>query len=169
MIDKYFKMPIFWDYFLGILISGTIIFLVRKAGFQIPKDETVLSIVSDLSTVALTLSGFILTLLTVLISFKSTAKSKKDIDFGSDTLYEIFFATDLYFETVRHLKNAIISLTFTAILGYSLKLTLNSKYYIVIFAFNLFSLIIIFLTLLRCLLILSKIIKMQKENQDNVE
>ena len=165
MIDKYFKRPIFWDCLLGILISGIIIFLVRKTAFQVPKDETILSIVSDLSTIALTLSGFILTLLTVLISFKSTAKSKKDINFGSDTLYEIFYSTDLYFETVRHLKNAIIGLTFTAIIGYSLKLTLVSEYYIVIFAFNLFSLIIILLTLCRCLLILSKIIKIQKENQ----
>ncbi len=166
MIDKYFKRPVFWDYFIGISISGIIIFLVKKTGFQIPKDETIISIVSDLSTVALTLSGFILTLLTVLISFKSTAKSKKDVNFESDTLYEIFYSTDLYFETVRHLKNAIISLTFTAVIGYTLKLTLDSKCYIVLFAFNLFSLIVIFLTLWRCLLILSKIIKIQKEHQD---
>lgn len=166
MIDKYFKRPVLFDYFIGIFISGTIVFLVSKTGFKIPKDEIIISIVSDLSTVALTLSGFILTLLTVLISFKSTAKSKKDINFESDTLYEIFYSTDLYFETVKHLKNAIISLTFTAIVGYSLKLTLDSKYYIVLFTFNLFSLIVIFLTLWRCLLILSKIIKIQKEHQD---
>ena len=166
MIDKYFIRPVFWDYFLGISITGIIFLLVRKTCFQIPKDETLISIVSDLSTVALTLSGFILTLLTVLISFKSTAKSKKDINFQSDTLYEIFYSTDLYFETVRHLKNAIISLTFTALIGYSLKLALDSKYYILLFAFNLFSLIVIFFTLWRCLLILSKIIKIQKEHQE---
>lgn len=166
MIDKYFIRPVFWDYFLGISISGIIIFLLRKFEFQVPKEETILSTVSDLSTVALTLSGFILTLLTVLISFKSTAKSKKDLNIESDTVYEIFYSTDLYFETVRHLKNAIISLTLISILGYSLKLTLGPQFYIILFTFNLVSLIVIFLTLWRCLLILSKIIKIQKENQD---
>lgn len=166
MIDNYFKRPVFWDYLLGISITGIIMFIFNRVGFHIPKDETILSIISDLSTVALTLSGFILTLLTVLISFKSTAKSKKDIKFEADSLYEIFYSTSLYFETVRHLKNGIISLTFVAIIGYTLKLTINTCYYSFLFSFNLLSLIIIFLTLWRCLLILSKIIKIQKEHQD---
>jgi hypothetical protein len=166
MIDKYFKKPVFWDYLFGISFTGIIIFILKRVGFSTPKDETILSIVSDLSTVALTLSGFILTLLTVLISFKSTAKSKKDIKLEADSLYEIFYSTNLYFETARHLKNAIISLTFIAIVGYTLKLTLDTCYYFYLFSFNLLSLLIIFFTLWRCLLILSKIIKIQKEQED---
>lgn len=166
MIDRYFKRPVFWDYFLAISMSGIIMLLLKRNVFHIPKEEIILSIASDLSTVSLTLSGFILTLLTVLISFKSTAKSRKDIKLESDTLYEIFYSTDLYFETVRHLKNAIISLTFIAIIGFGLKLTLESRFYIFLFIFNLLSLVVIFFTLWRCLLILSKIIKIQKDNQD---
>jgi hypothetical protein len=164
MIDKYFKRPVFWDYLLSLSLSIMICILVKRYGFQIPKDEIILSIVSDLSTVALTLSGFILTLLTVLISFKSTSKSKNDILLETDSLFDIFFSTNLYFETVKLLKNAIISLTLIAVTGYSLKLILDTKNYFMLFAFNILSLFVILLTLLRCLTILSKIIKIQKDN-----
>ena len=164
MIDKYFKRPIFWDFLIAFSISFIIRLLLKRITFHVPKDDIILSTVSDLSTVSLTLSGFILTLLTVLISFKSSAKAKNDINIDTDTLYEIFFSTGLYFETVKHLKNAIISLTSIAVTGYTLKLTLITSHYFSLFVYNLFSLIIISFTLCRCLLILSKIIKIQKDN-----
>lgn len=162
MIDKYFKRPIFWGYFLATLISVSITFIVRIEQLKIAKEESLYSIVSDLSTVSLTLAGFILTLLTVLISFKSPAKSKGDINLGTDNLYIIFFSTELYFETVKHLKNAVISLTLIAISGYVLKLMLNPKDYSFLFTSNVFSVVIIFQSLGRCLIILSKIIKIQE-------
>lgn len=163
MLDKYFKRPVLWDYCFSITLSIIVTYLLNKNSFQFTKDETILSVVSDLSTVALTLSGFILTLLTVLISFKTTSKSKKELSLETDTLFSIFFSTNLYFETVRHLKNGILSLALIAVLGYSLKLLLNTKQYYLLFSFNIISLLIILLTLLRCLTILSKIIKIQKD------
>ena len=163
MIDKYFIRPVLWDYLFSIGLSILITCLLTKCSFQFTKDETILSVVSDLSTVALTLSGFILTLLTVLISFKTTSKSRKELSLETDTLFNIFFSTNLYFETVRHLKNGILSLTLMAVMGYSLKLLLNTKQSYLLFSFSIISLLIILLTLLRCLTILSKIIKIQED------
>ena len=160
MLDRYFKKPIFWDYFISLLLTCGITYLVERYGISVPKDDVITSLLSDLGTISFTLCGFILTLLTVLISFKST--SKKDVSVETDSLYEIFFSTSLYFETVRHLKNAIISLGVIGVIDYSLKLALDPKHRLYAYAFNIFTLLIIFLTLCRCLIILSKIIKIQR-------
>lgn len=162
MIDSYFKRPLVWDFSIGISFSVITIFLFEKGILSLPKEEYILSIASDLSMIALTLSGFILTLLTVLITFKSGSKVTKDANCENESLFELFFATDLYFQTVKHFKNCVKSLIFIAVFGYSLKLGLNSKSYSYIYFYNILSLVIIVFTLWRSLLILSKIIKMQK-------
>jgi hypothetical protein len=164
MIDKYFIRPVLWDYFFAIFISIIVTVLCKRSILTIPSEEHLYSIVSDLCTIALTMTGFILTLLTVLISFKSTLKIKQQDNLESNNLYELFFSTNLYFETVRHLKNAIKSLTVIAVVGYIFKLSLNCENYPVLYIYNVFGIVIIFLTLWRCLIILSKIIKLQQEN-----
>lgn len=150
-----------WDCCLGIALSLFALFFLKKNIITMPKEEYILSIASDLSTIALTLAGFILTLLTVLITFKSGSKVTKDSNPENESLFDLFFATDLYFQTVEHFKNCVKSLIFIAVFGYSLKLGLNEKSYGYIYYFNVFSLVIIVLTLWRSILVLSKIIKMQ--------
>jgi hypothetical protein len=164
MTEIYFKRPVIWDYSIGIIFSLFTIFLFARSILILPKEEYILSVASDLSMVALTLSGFILTLLTVFITFKSGSKITKNTNNEKATLFELFFATDLYFQTVKHFKNCVKSLIFIAVFGYSLKIALNENNYCYIYFYNVFSLIIIVLTLWRSLLILSKIIKMQNNN-----
>jgi hypothetical protein len=161
MLDIYFRRPIFWDYLIAILLTSLVTLLSYKKKIDIPSGEHLYSIVSDLTTISLTMAGFILTLLTVLISFKSTSRSKKDFS-EKDSLFEIFFSTNLYYETIMHLKNAIISLSVISVIGYIFKLSITSKYYHVLFSYNMLGIIIIFFTVWRSLLILSKIIKIQK-------
>jgi len=69
MIDKYFKRPVFWDYFFAIILSTLVTILWKNDALGVPKEEYLYSTVSDLSTISLTMAGFFLTLLTVLISF----------------------------------------------------------------------------------------------------
>lgn len=163
MIDKYFKRPVFWDYILASLLSSIAFYLICICVITLPKEEFIYSVTSDISTMALTMAGFILSLLTVLISFKSTIKKTyKPSD--NDTVFDIFFSTALYFETIRHLKNAIISLTLVAIVGYIFKLCFASNNSSLLFIFNCFGIVVVFLTVWRCVLILSKIIKIQQED-----
>ncbi len=163
MIDLYFKRPILWDYVLAVIVGIILVVVCNRQLISIPSDEHLYSIVSDLSTISLTLAGFILTLLTVLISAKSTSKTKEKLS-NDDTLYEMFFSTDLYFQTVKHLKNAIISLTIIAVFGFILKLSSTVENYEILFIYNSLGLVVIFLTVWRCLLILTKIIKIQQES-----
>ena len=162
MIDRYFRSPVFWDYTLAGLVTVGIWGLFLKHSIRLPKEQYIWSMASDLTTIALTLSGFILTLLTVLITFKSGSKVNKSSIAEQDSIFELFFATDLYFQTVKHLKNCIKSLITIAVIGFSLKLFLDECNHKYIYFFNVLGLIIIVLTIIRSLLILTKIINLQK-------
>lgn len=162
MIDKYFIRPIFWDYLLSIIVVGIAFFLKLRGIITLPKEEYVYSIISDLSTVSLTMVGFILTLVTVLVSFKSSVKNESTNNKEKVSVFDVFFASRLYFDTIKHLKNGIKSLTIISLTGYTLKLTVDHLKYEVLFFFCFGAIIIILMTVGRSLLILSKIIKIQQ-------
>jgi magnesium-transporting ATPase (P-type) len=161
MIDQYFNRPLFWDYLFAIIIVAATFFLSSRCIFIIPSESYYLPISTDLSNISLTSAGFILTLLTVLITFKSGTDGTGA---KSTSTFQLFFASSLYFETVKHLKNCIKSLIFISIIGFSLKLGLPENHRETLYFYNILGLVIIVLTLWRCLLILSKILEMQKEN-----
>lgn len=162
MIDKYFIRPIFWDYLLSVIGIGIALLLQDQGVITLPKEEYVYSIISDLSTVSLTIVGFILTLVTVLVSFKSSSKIELANNKEKDSVFDIFFASKLYFETIRHLKSGIKSLTLVALIGYTLKLTVDHLKYEVLFLFCFGAIVVILMTIGRSLLILSEIVKIQQ-------
>lgn len=162
MLDRYFRNPLIWDYVVSTLFVVVALYLVHIRFLEIPSEEHLYSTVSDMSTIALTMAGFILTLLTVLISFKSTNKIAKDQVKEDDKVFDLFFVSKLYFQTVEILKNGIKSLTIIAITGYALKLALNKMNYPVLYFFCVFAIVVILLTLWRSVLILANIVKMQE-------
>ena len=164
MIDFYFRRPLFWDFIFATFFSGLVTYIFCHNKLSIPDANKLNAIVSDLSTISLTLAGFVLTLLTVLISYKSSFEDAKGIT-GPKNTFQYFFATSFYFQTVRHLREAILSLTVIALIGYILKLTIPEAKNFVLFSFDLFGVIVVFFTLWRCLKILSQIIKLQKDYQ----
>ncbi len=163
ILDKYFRRPVFWDYIFGISISGILALLSFDKKIHIAKPEILFGLISDLATIALTIAGFILTLMTVLISFKSSVKKTNTELAEGEKPFEAFFSSGLYFETIKHLKNAIKSLVFIALAGYSLKLIVNTEINEFIFAFDILGVVIVFLTVSRSLLILTKIVEIQQE------
>lgn len=162
ILDKYFKQPLFWDYLISLILTSMFIVLNTFDLIELPKIDRSLSITSDLSNVGLTSAGFILTLLTVLITFKSSSKISKESYNDSDSLFELFFTSNLYAMTVKILKNCIKSLIFISVFGFCLKIGLPQVKLQYTFFYNIFGLAIIALTLWRCLLILTKILKMQE-------
>ncbi len=163
MIDSYFKRPLFYDYlFAGIVCVGIYI-LYCSNRIDLPKTENTFSTATDLSTIGLTLAGFVLTLLTVLITFKTGAKIPNGNSYEDIPLFDLFFSTKLYFQTTDLLKGCVKSLIFISVLGFSLKILLNECYVKYMFFSNILGLIIIVMTLWRSLLILTKIINLQKE------
>lgn len=163
MIDSYFKHPLLYDYIIAFVICGSLFHLYLTHNINLPKTENSLSTTTDLSTIALTIAGFILTLLTVIITFKTAAKIPNNSNNDDIPLFDLFFATKLYFQTVDLLKNCIKSLIFVSVIGFSLKLLLNECYLKFLFFSNVLGLVIIVATLWRSLLILTKIVDLQKD------
>lgn len=166
IIDKYFKNPVLIDYTIAFFIAVSIFIIWQKFTICLPKFDQSLSVLTDLTTISLTLAGFILTLITVLITFKSGSKIQKlEVD-SKEPIFDMFFATGLYFETVRHLKNCIKSLIFIGFIGFTIKLGLLTFISVEIFYFNAFSIVVIFLTTWRCLMILGTVLNLQKSSFD---
>ncbi len=163
MLNQYFKRPIFWDYTIATILSGFVYLLYIKKTISLPKTDYILQTTSDLTTIALTLAGFVLTILTVLITFKSGVQITKKTYNENDRLFDLFFVSDLYFESIKHLKNGVKSLIFISMLGYTLKLLLSDWFKMYLYFFNIIGLFIIVATLYKSLLILSKIINLQKD------
>jgi hypothetical protein len=169
ILDKYFRRPLFWDYLICSVICLFTVYLVYNGKIKLPSKEDSIAVTSDITNISLTLSGFILTLLTVLITFKSGSKIRK-IELESDEpIFNLFFASRYYFVTVKHLKNCIKSLIFIAVIGFIIKLFLPTDYKKKAFFFNVIGLGIIILTISRCVLILTKVLELQEEEHNNQE
>lgn len=162
ILDRYFNNPVQIDVIISVIITVVIYFLIHQNFISVPKTERSISMISDLCNIGFTSAGFILTLLTVLITFKSGSSITKNNYDEKNSVFQLFFASDLYFLTVKILKNAIKSLIIISVFGYALKIGLSKEFLKYTFYFNIIGLTIITMTLYRCLLILSQIMKMQE-------
>lgn len=161
-LDLYFKYPILLDF----LISLTFVFGSNELTYHqiilVPKRDFILSSISDIANISFSSTGFILTILTVLITFKAGSRKKDKIE-NYDSALDYFFQTPLYALTTHHLKNCIKSLVILGVLGYILKITIPESLVIYQFYFLIFSLFVLALTLMRCLLILNKVLALQNK------
>lgn len=162
-MDSYFKNPIFWDSLFLVFMNGVLCYLVYSGILLIPDNDYNLSMTSDISNVGFTSAGFVLTFLTLLITFKSSSVTTKNVNTENEKLFDLFLQTNLYDETIRHLKNAVKALIFMSIIGYCFKLLINPSYQFLTYYFNISGVFLTAITLWRCLIILTKILKMQKE------
>lgn len=159
ILDLYFKRPLFWDYLFSSLISVSLFMAHLYKKITIPPNQDSYSLTGDLTNIALTIVGFILTILTLLITFKENSSNEIIM---TEKKFNKFFGTAYYDESVKHLKNCIKSIIFIASLGFFLKLFLPMELRGNLFFFNLLGITIITMTIIRCLLILGNILELQK-------
>lgn len=171
MLNRYFNYSIYWDLLIAFLITSTFFILVYWCYIIIPKEELLLTIVTDISNIAFTSAGFVLTFLTLLVSFRISAKpiKKKKGNTLEDTydkvsIFNLFLNSPLYVETIRHLKNGVKELLVIAIIGFGLKLLTSNIDIEVFFYFNIFGIVIISLVLWRSLLVLSGVLSVQDKS-----
>ena len=162
MIDRYLRAPLVWDYALSGLSSLLVYLLIQKGMLQVPEFLSLSQVASDISTIGLTLTGFILTMLTVLITLKFNSAVGTEESIENLNGMEIFLATRLYIDTVSYLKRAIASLILISLFGYIVRLFLAEKNDILLFYFTIVGTIVLTLTTLRCLIILNKVLEVQK-------
>jgi hypothetical protein len=168
MIDNYFKRPLLYDYLFACLTCLIAFYFYHIKGFELPSAAHTFDTATGISSIALTLAGFVLTLLTVLVTFKTGARIPNGNSSEDLPLFDLFFSTYLYYKTTNLLKGCVKSLIFIAVLGFGLKTVLNDCDIKYLVFFNILGLIIIGLTLWRSLLILSKIIHLQKESRSEL-
>lgn len=168
MLDKYFHYPLLIDLLVSVLVSIGCFILLKYSFISLPNSELLLSTTSDIANVSFTSAGFVLTFLTLLVSFKSSTKPFKknntkslEDNYKDETLFNLFLSSSLYNETIKHLKNGVKELIIVAISGYAFKLTLPLNFVEVLFYFNIIGLVLIALVLWRCLLVLSGVLKVQ--------
>jgi hypothetical protein len=163
LLDFYFRRPVLIDYIFTISVSIGLFYVFKKGILELPLESKVLGLASDIGTIGLTVSGFVLTLLTILITLKNGEDSENKPITKSSSAFQIYFASPLYFQSIKILKNAVISLVLISILNYFAKIVVSSSHIDILFFINVTGLIIICTTFLRSLLILTKIVKMQRK------
>lgn len=161
LLNFYFRFPVIIDFIIALITVLTTHHFIKCGGLTVPDKEQILDYASETTTVLLTLAGFILTFLTVLITLKTGPSSALPTN---PSIMEAFCNSSLYKETTRQLKNCIKSLIFLTMVIYLLRfvniLELWLTYYWVIF-----SIIVLLLTILRSLFILDNILKFHTEDR----
>ena len=128
----------------------------------IPTKEESYEFTGEVTTIALTMVGFILTILTLLITFKDNNNTAQATEKSS---FRTFFDTPYYSQTVKHLQNCIKSIITVAGIGFIIKLFSSEIYRIYFYFYNIFAIVIIVLSVGRCLLMLSQILDLQNSNK----
>lgn len=161
ILDKYYKYPVFYDYLISIIIIFLLVILERKDIINIPEKKFSYEFASDIGAIGLTISGFILTLITILISFKSSQILGEEKLKNDSNTFKIFLASDLYKSSIKILQNGVISLIIISFVIFLTKLLYLDDISDYIFYLNIVGLVVILSTFLRCYYVLGLILKMQ--------
>ncbi|WP_298313562.1 hypothetical protein [uncultured Aquimarina sp.] len=160
-MDKYYDRPVLYDYFISLIVIIAIVICEYYEVFYIDNSEKYVKIATDIGRTGLIVSGFILTMVTILLSLKSNQIIMDKELKNSSPAFLIFLASPLFKKSINILKYGIISLVTLSISLYVISLTVSKSFFKYMLYFDLVGLIIIFLTFLRCLYVLSLILKTQ--------
>jgi hypothetical protein len=162
MKDIYYSRPILYDYVISIIIIVFLIIMELKGKIIIPCSTKSSDFASDLGAIGLTVSGFILTLITILLTLKSGQLISDEKLTNQSSPFKIFLASHLYNRSVDILKFGVLSLVVVSIGLYIFKLVVYDEYVRYIFYADILGIIIVLATFLRCFYVIGLIMKMQK-------
>ncbi|MFY0608528.1 MAG: hypothetical protein JXR10_17560 [Cyclobacteriaceae bacterium] len=163
LFDIYLEIPVISDVIIVILFSVILYFIDQTIDLKVDK-SIVASVNTDLISNSISLVGFVLAALTIIITFKENTKTydekqvKRELNKGVSFH---FFNSRHYDKTVKVFYGASFELLFIFIASILLKffipLHLGAWYnYILVFLVSLMC-----ITVLRCLIILYMVIKLQ--------
>ncbi len=161
MIDIYFKRPILWDYLITLIVISIIAVCHFNGSYSLPTLPNVMNITNDIGTIGLTISGFIITIITILLTLRSGQILSGEHLKNDSPTFKIFLASPLYSKSISILKYGVYSLTIVSICSYIFKMSIPECYLQFLQYFNILGLIVIAATFLRCFYVLGMILKMQ--------
>jgi|SRR5690554_1034467 len=163
ILDVLYKYPLIVDTILGSAFCGGIKLYENNYGYLNIYQAYDVSICSDLGSIGLTLSGFLITIVTILVSFKTSSLIEQAELKKNSNSFLIFISSPLYFQTVRFINKSVIILVLVSILNYLLKIFIIPEFNYVLFYVNVITVILILTTFIRSIYIIGLIIKMQKQ------
>ncbi len=161
LLDVYYKRPLLYDIFLNVLVISGLIGLEKYKIFHFDFDEKS----NDIATIGLTIAGFILTLLTILLTLKSNSILSKEKN--TTNAFEVFLTSNLYVRSVSVLKNGVVILLIVSFITLGMGTLTNDIYKELGLYINVICLLFIILTFLRCFVILNLIFDMQNNHFNN--
>lgn len=167
ILDWYYKRPILIDYVLASIAIGLFFLINKQLGLNIIELNIDNDLSIDIGAIGLTVSGFILTLVTILITFKSgEILSDNRLDNESNP-FKIFLRSTLYKKAINILKYGVLSLVMISVVIFILKIFSGNVRAEYILGTNIMGIIIISTTFIRCFYVLNIILKMQDFNPEN--
>lgn len=162
-IDLYLKHPISLDVFL--ILSLFLVNHFLPIFFTIKYSlNTQLNVLSSLIGTSVSLAGFILAALTIIVAFKSNIASKKPEE--ANNPLELLFSTDNYPKIIKVFKDAIIELTVVFIALYIVWIMLDNLTGSILLNSNIYGAILIFLTVFRTLFVLFLVLTLDTSNDE---
>lgn len=128
--------------------------------FNIGTKENNVSILSDIISASISLAGFILASLTIIVAIKSnlTNKSKE----SAKNPLELFFSPMNYRKIIEVFQGSIIELTFSFICAYIFWVSLENIEIFTLFRVNISLIFVVAISVTRSLLVLFKIINIKE-------
>lgn len=157
ILDIYYKRPLLYDLLINVIIVGLLFYLNHEGVLQVDFDENS----TNVGSVGLTISGFILTLLTILLTLKSNSIIKGENITSGSNAFQVFLASNLYKKSITILKNSVVILLFVSFITLAASVLTKTIYQQYGFYINTVCLLFILLTFLRCFYILNLIFEMQ--------
>lgn len=160
LLDFYYRFPLAVDAFLTtVILYGSFhpIFELKL------NDKSVqLNLLNSLSSCSVSLAGFMLAALTIIVTFRSNIKAK-GLDEAGNAM-EMILASKHYHSVVSVFRKAITEYTLTFIILMVLWSMIDQWDIWVLFRINICSILAISLSTIRSLFILFQIIKMETSN-----
>ncbi len=159
LLDRYYKRPLLYDVFMVatvvLVVYGLNCSEIIKLDFDCES--------KDIAGIGITVSGFILTIITILLTLKSTdidvEKNKKETN-----SFKIFLASNLYSQAISILKNGVLTLLVVSFITLSISIFLNKFYCEFGVYANMICIVFIILIFLRSFYVLNLILKMQDKS-----
>lgn len=159
IIDLYLNNSLTIDFVFVVLI-WIVNSYFSAIEFKIGTSENNLSILSDIISASISLAGFILASLTIIVAIKSNLANKNP-ERAKNPL-ELFFSPGNYKKIIEIFQGSIIELTFTFITAYVFWISHENIMLYTLFKVNISLIFVVSISVLRSLLVLFKIINIKE-------
>lgn len=163
IIDIYLEMALLIDFLVATLVwfcAYNFSFL----DFIIKDKDNQISLLQELISTSVSLAGFILAALTIIVTFKSNLKAKS-IE-NSDNALDLIFSTGHYDNIVRVFKSSIIELVFCFVALFIVWASTDNLDVIIINKVNVCAILLTSFAIVRSLMVLFMILSLDGLNKE---